>query len=69
MAYVKILTIHCRNDYLQTAVDYAVSPDKTIEERLGIAGDYAVDTDKTRLDEVRYASCLNIPGLENSTKS
>ena len=68
MAYVKILTIHCRNDYLQTAVDYAVSPDKTIEERLGIAGDYAVDTDKTRLDEVRYASCLNIPGLENSTK-
>lgn len=68
MAYVKILTIKCRNDYMQNAVEYAVSPDKTIEERLGIAGDYAIDPDKTEFDEVRYASCLNIPGLENSTE-
>ncbi|HBU13267.1 MAG TPA: hypothetical protein DEB31_11300 [Clostridiales bacterium] len=69
MAYVKILAINCRNDYMQTAVEYAVNPDKTIEERLGIAGEYATDPGKTELDEVRYASCINIPGIDDATET
>lgn len=66
MAYCKILNIRCANDYLKTAVNYAVNPDKTILERLGIAGDYAMNPDKTEFDEVRYASCINLCSMETA---
>ena len=66
MAYVKILNISCTKDYLQTAVNYAVNPDKTVLERLETAGNYAADPDKTELDEVRYASCINLCSLETA---
>lgn len=66
MAYVKILAIRCDESYLGSAVGYAVSADKTMEQRLHIAGEYAADPDKTALDEVRYASFLNLSSGETA---